>query len=105
MKLTLAERWGAIVTLASIKQGKLKALRLAKTALETLRITEDEKKEFGVIVQGNTVSWNTEASKQEKEFTFDKEMISNLKNLLQAMNDQGVLSSELIDIAEKLGVA
>lgn len=104
-KLNLSERWGAIVALAACKQGKLKDLTLARKSLEALRISEEEKEELKIVIQGSSVQWDKEAGEKVKEFTVDKELPTFLKVRLQGLSDNGQLTSELIDIAEKVGVA
>lgn len=103
-KLNQSERWGAIMFLAGIKKGQIKYLRLARKSLETLRINEEEQKELQMIVQGSSVQWDKKKGEHVKEFNVDKELLPFLKTQLQELSDNDNLTSELIDIAEKVGV-
>lgn len=104
LKLTLSERWGAINVLAGVTTGSLKDLKIVSVGLKALQITKAEREEYGISVVAQTVSWSKDSAKKTKEFAVDGELPTLLKLRLQQLSDTNAMKSEMIDIAEKLGV-
>jgi len=103
-RLNISQRWGAIALLASISEGTIKELRMVKSALRLLTISNKEKQEYGLEVLQGQIQWNKKTELKEKEFTFDDGLLSLMREKLTAMNDAGKIRSELYDIAEKLEI-
>jgi hypothetical protein len=82
------------------RQGNLGSVRAAKNTAKILMLTEEERKEFEVVVAGQTTTWN-EKGKEEKEFEIPPSSVKLIKDTLRQLDEQKQLSIDLISVYDK----
>jgi len=98
--LNLGERFSLLAILP--KEGNFATLKIVRQLRETLSLTEDEIKEYGVRMEGEQLLWTPEAAVIEKEFEFGEFAEELMKKTLKELDKNDKLTERDITIYGKI---
>ena len=98
MKLNLRERIAILEILPA--KNSIVTWRVINSLKELLGVTEDEHKEFNIVINGDTITWN-EKGLIEKELPIGQKAAEIIKTALVALNNANKLEEVHISIYEK----
>jgi len=98
MKLNLSERCALLSILPA--QENIAVLRIVKDLRMALAVTEDEYKEFEIVQNGNSITWNAKG-KEEKEIPIGEKATDICVDALKEASRTKKLTEQHISLYDK----